>query len=455
VDRRARSPLIVACAVAALAAAAAGIVLQGRFPVADNAMFEYVGRAIAHGSMLYRDVWDNKLPGIYYVDAVWQFLFGEAYVLHAVAEACVALLSAALLALVMRSFGLASWPLVFAALVTLLCLVSPLNSTESYALPLLLTAILAARRSWIVISGVLVGIASFFWLPSLLTLIPICVVVPPKLRASLVVAAVAFVVVLAGITAYTLHPTASLTLARSWIAYVSTPPAPEVHHRFRLPNSVWLVWSAIANLYFGAVLAGAASLALLVAATLRRPSTQAQRFGLVWTVASLAGAFTGTRFYSHYFIVSLAAMLFTIAAYGFGRLNPARAVLVVLAALLAFRTYQDARTVWSATYAQSAIAARIGTAARPAVARTLTLGVTSYRPEFYLALDPVLRSPYEIAGDANHRFLTGLLGDLPAPAVQLAMQGSHDTGVRVCARSAAPWKMFSVRADAPRFDRCP
>lgn len=42
----------------------------------DSAIFAMVGRVILDGGLPYRDAWDNKTPGVYYIDALAMLLFG-------------------------------------------------------------------------------------------------------------------------------------------------------------------------------------------------------------------------------------------------------------------------------------------------------------------------------------------------------------------------------------------
>jgi hypothetical protein len=65
-----------------------------------------------------------------------------------------------------------------ATLTALLCFTAPLNATEAYALPFLLASILAARSGAPVVCGVLVGVATIFWLPSVLMLLAALLLIP-------------------------------------------------------------------------------------------------------------------------------------------------------------------------------------------------------------------------------------------------------------------------------------
>src|SRR6187399_2457518 len=39
-------------------------------PTRDYGIFVYIGEQITHGKLPYRDMWDNKPPGIFYLNAV-------------------------------------------------------------------------------------------------------------------------------------------------------------------------------------------------------------------------------------------------------------------------------------------------------------------------------------------------------------------------------------------------
>lgn len=51
---------------------APSVIDQGR----DSGIFAYTGKVIVQGGLPYQDAWDNKLPGVYYLDALAFILFG-------------------------------------------------------------------------------------------------------------------------------------------------------------------------------------------------------------------------------------------------------------------------------------------------------------------------------------------------------------------------------------------
>lgn len=63
-----------------------------RIDVVDDQMFGYFGWRILHGATVYLDVWDNKPPGIYWINALGFLLGGDSYA--GVIALCVAALIA-------------------------------------------------------------------------------------------------------------------------------------------------------------------------------------------------------------------------------------------------------------------------------------------------------------------------------------------------------------------------
>lgn len=55
------------------------IAAHNRVDVVDDQLFGYFGWRIAHGAVLYRDVWDNKPPGIYWTNALGFLIGADSY----------------------------------------------------------------------------------------------------------------------------------------------------------------------------------------------------------------------------------------------------------------------------------------------------------------------------------------------------------------------------------------
>ena len=55
------------------------IAAHARVDVVDDQLFGFFGWRIAHGAVLYNDVWDNKPPGIYWTNALGFLIGGDSY----------------------------------------------------------------------------------------------------------------------------------------------------------------------------------------------------------------------------------------------------------------------------------------------------------------------------------------------------------------------------------------
>ena len=55
------------------------IAAHNRVDVVDDQLFGYFGWRIAHGAVIYEDVWDNKPPGIYWMNALGFLIGGDSY----------------------------------------------------------------------------------------------------------------------------------------------------------------------------------------------------------------------------------------------------------------------------------------------------------------------------------------------------------------------------------------
>jgi hypothetical protein len=438
------------CIALAFGVAGAGALLQSGYPVSDSAAFEYIGRAMIRGHALYRDVWDNKPPGIYTMNALWQKLFGEAYRWHAIAEAAIALVSAGLLVAVMRRFRVKGWAYALVAQTVLLTLVGLLNATEAYALPLILGSILSVTNGRHAITGALVAFGCLFWIPASLMIFPLFTLcnMSTRLRLSggfcvvLVISTIAFVAIVGGEN--------MVQLLVSWASYVTTPTSPYSHH-LALLNYI----PALYNLYKGAVLSGTAALLAVLTSVIHKPKTDAQRFGLVWSAAMIAAAFAGTRFYSHYFIPASAALLFTICSYSFGQKPRLRMVVFLLVATgFAAAAVRDTRAEMIDRSTRSTNVVRVGSVIRSRLSAP-TISTDGYEPGLYLAIDPTLRNPYEMVANASSFMPRLAAGSRPADVTVNTGSTGKSPGRLVCAQKTAPWRIYAAPAVACHFRECP
>jgi hypothetical protein len=105
-------------------------------PNRDYGIFVYIGKQILRGQMPYRDVWDNKPPGIFYLNAA-ALVIGRGSRWGVWIVECVFLFGAILLSfnLMKKLWGI--WPAVFGVLIWLVGLNQTLqggNFTEEYSL---------------------------------------------------------------------------------------------------------------------------------------------------------------------------------------------------------------------------------------------------------------------------------------------------------------------------------
>jgi hypothetical protein len=138
---------------------------------ADEGTYADIGRALDHGAVLYRDVWDNKPPGIYWLAALTTSAGASAFVLHLALALLVALSTLLVWALGRRLGGSRVGALaagIFAVLASLPNLDGDILNSEIAALPLTLGAMLLVvlgspvRPRSALMAGALLGAALLF-----------------------------------------------------------------------------------------------------------------------------------------------------------------------------------------------------------------------------------------------------------------------------------------------------
>lgn len=332
-DRAAQRVAPVWVAAAVLFALAAAIVFY-HIPTASAGFYEYVGHAILGGKVLYRDVWDNKLPSIYYLNALWQLLFGSRYVLHWAAEFVVLLATVGLFAVFAWYERIALWgPATF--LVAVFLSLPPLrhfNYTETYATFLIMAALVAAQRGVPIASGIALSLAATFWLPAVFQAAAILVLCSePARRTQFLVAFLASAAVLAAVIVGVFGGApilAGLQEMYGWerVRFDRTFAIVEARKLWATLNSTGLLVPVV-----------------LALGVLRRPASDTERFALVWLVSALAGAAISLDFSEHEFLPVVAPLAFTIVTYGAARFSLARTV--VFALLIVALTAQGTRMV--------------------------------------------------------------------------------------------------------------
>jgi hypothetical protein len=350
-------------------------------PFSDSAMFEYIGRGMVRGGRLYVDFWDNKLPSVYVVNAAWQALFGSRYGFHALAEALVVAVSVVLFALVLRQCRISAWaPATLAFAITLAIPVTA-NRVENYALPCILLSYLCWLGRKPMRSGIAMAVATTFWIPSIVLLVPLLWRRGDGNRCwSLLAAYAGTLVAFIGVCSIIWGGVTLFELAQSWYPCV-TGYRKAIGGRF----------DPLA-LYGGLVSSGSGTLLAALALVVRWPSEERERFALLWVGAALGSVFALQNFFDHHFLPATAAFVFAVAAFSSKR-RPGLARFGVCTLLIVFFVWQTiAWEIESLVGVPTVIAAvldtgrRIRATAGPGAA----LRLDHYEPGIFLAADAAL-----------------------------------------------------------------
>lgn len=410
-----------------------GFVLHAHVPVGDNAMFEFGGRAIVDGRMLYRDVWDNKLPGVFLINALWWRLSGGSYAWHAAAEILFIVGISILVGVVTRGFGCTRALFATALSALMLCVVSPqINTTETYALLPILFAIASAQRGRGILSGVSVAIATMFWIPSIL-IVGMLAVYRPVLIRSIVLALICGLLSGAVIFIATFGLNESSGLVRSWVEYISSNASDDgihVDEKFRSVK-VGLESSGIG--------------VLLVLIVGRRIDFPQRRIVFAWMTASFLGTLIGWRFYNHYFIPSIPPLVFALVCSRPHRALFAKGAIAIAALLVSIPTTRFIVSNQSEWIERARNVRKTGEIVRRFYPGRVTIAVDAYAPEVYLELEPELRFPHEIVAIAVTGTVTNsrTSGFPRADAVVLTnSQSVAPPDMRSVSERLSTWRVF-------------
>lgn len=305
------------------------IIFGPRFPAVDAAFFEYYGRSIASGHRLYTDLWDNKLPSIYLINALWWKLFANDYFKHLLVEVAINCLTITIFAQILRRAKIVHWAMATLAFSIFYTFIGgPPNQTEHYATPLILLAIFASFYKRHATSGILLAIATTFFIPSFFAgSIPILITSTVRDRVKLLTAMiVALLLLTLAFIAYFGWQT-GVELVQSWVAYEignyrHTNYQPQ-NHRYPIPQ---LSPAYYINTGFGVLLLGVATL-------WTRDISQRVRFGLFWTIATAVVVLALGKPTPHYFLPLYAPMIMLIASLPISRERVKRRWLVATATI--------------------------------------------------------------------------------------------------------------------------
>ena len=425
----------------------AGFIKAPAFPTNDSALFEFYGRHLLQGQRLYIDLWDNKLPSIYWVNELWQKLFGEQFRLHIGAEMVVNTLAVILFAMLLRRHKLSAWPWATFTFAAVLVLPSAeYNYTEFYALPLILTALLFTfDRPFL--SGVSLACAATFWIPSLL--VGLVVLYPARRLRTLalfVSGVLAFAVAYAMILVVIVAGTGTIAaLATTWPAYIK-----QGYEALGLSRLGFF-----RSLYDPLIVSGAGFCIMAFLTVIRRPESRTERLAVSWICATLIAAVVPGHPSFHYYIPSVAALMFGIATFAgapFGGWSAIPRVVTALVTLFFLAgTARSVATQIRAVTDAAGSARRIASCSRDTFGPGAVIYATAYAPELYLAGDAVPGNRYALVDPEMHMTQkTGL--PIRPPRVFIGLEETPAPPSYRLRYIARPWLVYTK----PRVAlRCP
>jgi hypothetical protein len=154
----------------------------------DTAIYAYIGRAIAHGQVLYRDVWDFKAPGIYYFFAfLFRFLPDSLTTLRLAALVCIEIGIVGFWFLVRRFFIPTTAFILTAFLAVWIHLGGVFNGDgpfpETFILPLIVLVYLtwyqfsaSKQVGWLFLTGLLIGASTLLKQTGIATLLAVVLI---------------------------------------------------------------------------------------------------------------------------------------------------------------------------------------------------------------------------------------------------------------------------------------
>lgn len=281
-----------------------------RFPTSDSAFFEYVGKSLLGGRHLYTELWDNKLPSIYLLNASYWAAFGGNYFKHLEIETFIALCTIVLFALILRRLNVRSWTSITCVFsIFYLFVGGPPNQAEHYATPLILAGVLLSTYGRYILSAVLLVLASTFWIPAIVAAgIAILVEAPVRSRINFIAAALVAGLGLGAVFIFFYGIPTGVELLQSWVSYEIDNYQHKnyipVHHKYPLAQ---LSPSYYVKTGFGVLLALAATM------WVRKNTNENLRFVTAWAVTTLLIVLAMGKASPHYFLPLYPALLAFVA----------------------------------------------------------------------------------------------------------------------------------------------
>lgn len=375
----------IVCILLSVLTTIVSIVKLPAIPVNDPAFYEWGGWAMTHGERLYTDFTDQKLPSIFLVNALWQWLFPTNYQIHAWLEGTINLIAFSIFALLMRKNSIAGWApatLLFALVYSLPF--PQFNYPEHYAVLFIILAFCLVFCKRNLLGGASLAIAATFWPPAALMLVPpLTLRIPSDKKIAfmggfvgLCVASLIVPMLFFG-PAWFVKPISNAMGGLSGLDFV------QLHITF-----------------FEAAL-GPAILALLLLLWLvaHEVETEAQAFGLWWSLVALMGTAIPPKFSEHYFLPSVPALVMAIGSFGCSRpVWRARPLVAFLLAITVFVTMRNTITVTSAALSYGRSVQELGNWMVSTLGPGHILWTNEYVPELFLATLSIQAGPLTIHG---------------------------------------------------------
>jgi len=455
-----------------LTAALAGSIVAGiatyHIPILDSAEFEYIGRAIVHGTRLYSDVWDNKLPSVYLINALMQVAFGSAYAWHRAAEICVALGTLLLFAAVLHLEGVKKWAvgtfvLAAALFIVMVRSASELNLTEFYATFLIVLAIYFGLRNVPEWSGVALLCAATFWLPSILVVLPLAVRYKSKERIQFFAGLAAAALVYTGIAIWAFGVSNLAKLLQLIMLY---------EHR-TFSGGDLTIPALLLRVYANVLLSGIGVLAFLLIGVLRRPTNTRETFAVLLVAVSAAGGFANLNLFPHYFVTMTMALTYAIFVFELPGFALGVRVLFssLFALVVALKTFGALGEAYEETRMQVAHVWAVANAIRACTPAYAQIQIVGFEPGVYLAADRSSGRGYDFvtllsvpsnteAGAALHAAFNRSIAAAAAVVVTKPQYVEKEVRVtldamfaNITAPALEPWRLY-LKRDLAGNDAC-
>jgi hypothetical protein len=392
------------------------------FPIDDSATFEYYGNAMLHGQKLYLDLWDNKLPSIYFVNAAFQLVMPHLYALHQFFQLTLNVFSAYLFRSILTRREAKYTEIAALIFFTIISLIPRhLNTSEHYALPLILLSFIFFERGKGFVSAICIAFACTFWVPSAIPAAWFLFRLPTRSKLAFFSGSALIAGLLVAILTLLTNGNIGGLLA-SWHGYLQSD------------SGVHSLKTFIGRLHDSLGDAMITPLILALFVWFRKPTNRFEVDLLGWTLCSFVAACVSLRLYAHYFLPLTAPLLLLIAcaasSFELGDLKrqPWRGAIALVAALMLIRSGLAARHIFKTVHGYDLEQRSIGTQINSAGASGMTLEtVGRYAPEIFLSSGLRPTSSTGIVASAVASASQEGVYDFPKTGAQIVLLYQHST----------------------------